>query len=73
MSKHIEPCLFRCGLCEALSPAGESTVTFLSGGCLRLMLPPGWKAIPMPFVGDRHLVDFMCPRCQQQEQKDKAG
>jgi hypothetical protein len=63
MSKRVEPCLFRCGICEALSPAGESTVTFQSGACLRLMLPTGWKAVSMPFVGGRELVDFACPRC----------
>jgi hypothetical protein len=66
MSKRIEPCLFRCSVCEALSHAGESTVTFLSAGCLRLMLPTGWKAVSMPFVGDRQLVDFVCPRCAKE-------
>jgi hypothetical protein len=66
MSKRIEPCLIRCGLCEVLSPPDESTVTFQSGACLRLMLPMGWKAVSMPFVGDRQLVDFACPRCAKE-------
>lgn len=66
MSKRIEPCLFRCSVCSVLSPADESTVTFQSGGCLRLMMPTGWKAIASPFVGARELVDFLCPRCNSQ-------
>lgn len=67
MSKRMEPAIFHCALCPKLSAEGDATVTFQSGGALRLLLPTGWKTKAMPLLKDRELVDFICPDCDAAE------